>query len=161
MHVWRSTEICPLLFCSSDSAVCNQTCLNGGTCSQPDNYTCVTRWNGTTCSEGLWNVFRMHLYLHTCTYTHMHKGQSPKETLLVTVHHSTAPQPPTHSFRLLYFNGLLSTCLAYRIHPQCPCYKHTITIATSPDISLVLPAFGCCTHSSLCNLCWWCFSDTN
>ena len=85
-----STDICPLLFCSS--AVCNQPCLNGGTCSQPDTCTCVTGWNGTTCNEGLWN------FQDVLTYAHIHKEQSPKETLPVTVHHSAAPQPLTLSF---------------------------------------------------------------
>ena len=38
------------------------------------------------------------IFQDALTYAHMHKGQSPKETLLVTVHHSTAPQPLTLSF---------------------------------------------------------------
>ena len=70
---------------------------------------------------------RVHLHLHTCT-----KGNHPRKHFLslfiIPQHHSHSHFPS--DFYMPYYNALPCNCLACRIHSQCPCYKHTITIAT-------------------------------
>ena len=114
MHVWRSTDICPLLFCSS--AVCNQTCLNGGTCSQPDTCTCVTGWNGTTCNEGLWN-FSGCTYI--CTHAQRAITQGNTSCHCSSFHSTTA----THTFLLTSICHIIMAC------PVMPSMQDTLTVS--------------------------------
>ena len=51
----------------SYTAVCNSGCSNGGTCTAPNNCSCVPQWTGPTCTTGNLEIALMLSTVNECS----------------------------------------------------------------------------------------------
>lgn len=62
-----------MTFQMCSTAVCGQTCMNGGTCLRPNHCGCPLGWTGPRCQLGEWTYTLSHTHTHTHAHTHTHR----------------------------------------------------------------------------------------